>query len=244
MRQQPGRFIYPLRASTQAEVAAMLQQMQTIGLRRIAIVHQNDGFGKNSLQIALNAFAANDLKAAATLAVEASGSNTPDLARQLAALPDLQGVIVLAGAPATIGLITMARQAHVTAPFYNLAAQANRAVVQGLGPYTRGIAFTTLVPSPWRTSVPAVKSYQQLLSASGMPQPSYLGLEVYLNTQALLEGLRKAGPGVQRASLPAALESLGELRWGHMHVKLASPARAGSNYVGLAMIDQTGQFRE
>ena len=73
--------------------SAMLQQMQTIGLRRIAIVHQNDGFGKNSLQIALNAFAANDLKAAATLAVEASGSNTPDLARQLAALPDLQGVI-------------------------------------------------------------------------------------------------------------------------------------------------------
>ena len=68
---------------------AMLQQMQTIGLRRIAIVHQNDGFGKDSLQIALTAFAAKDLKPVITLAVEASGSNTPDLARQLAALPDL-----------------------------------------------------------------------------------------------------------------------------------------------------------
>ena len=110
MRQQPSRFVYPLRASTQAEIAAMLQQMQTIGLRRVAIVHQNDGFGKDSLQIALTAFAAKDLKPVITLAVEASGANTPELARQLAAQPDLQGVIVLAGAPATIGLISMARR--------------------------------------------------------------------------------------------------------------------------------------
>ena len=94
------------------------------------------------------------------------------------------------------------------------------------------------------TSVPAVKSYQQLLSASGMPQPSYLGLEVFINTQALLDGLRKAGPGVQRSNLPAALEALGELRYGHMQVRLAAPARTGSSYVGLAMIDQSGQFRE
>ncbi|KGG91403.1 ABC transporter substrate-binding protein [Comamonas thiooxydans] len=243
MRQQPGRFIYPLRASTQAEVAAMLQQMQTIGLRRIAIVHQNDGFGKNSLQIALNAFAANDLKAAATLAVEASGSNTPDLARQLAALPDLQGVIVLAGAPATIGLITMARQAHVTAPFYNLAAQANRAVVQGLGPYTRGIAFTTLVPSPWKGAVPAIKDYQQLLDHGGMPPASYLGLEVFLNTRTLLDALRKAAPTSNRAGLLAALDAMGEIRYGAMHLRF-TPPRTGSSYVGLTMIDASGHFRE
>ena len=56
--------------------------------------------------------------------------------------------------------------------------------------------------------------------------------------------LRKAGPGVQRSNLPAALEALGELRYGHMHVRLAAPARTGSSYVGLAMIDQSGQFRE
>jgi hypothetical protein len=131
--------------------------MQTIGLRRIAIVHQNDGFGKNSLQIALNAFAAKDLKAAATLAVEASGSNTPDLADSWPPCP-ISKASSCWRAPATIGLITMARQAHVTAPFYNLAAQANRAVVQGLGPYTRGIAFTTLVPSPWKGAVPAIRT--------------------------------------------------------------------------------------
>lgn len=243
MRQQPGRHAYPLRATTQAEITAMLQQMQTIGLQRVVIVYQNDGFGKDGLQIAMTAFTAKGLKPITTLAVEPSGANTPDLAKQLAAQSDLQGVIVLAGTPATIGLITMARQARITAPFYNLAAQANRAVVQGLGPYTRGIAFTTLVPSPWKGAVPAVKDYQQLVSHSGMPPASYLGLEVFLNTRTLLDGLRKASPAANRAALTSALDAMGEIRYGAMSLRFASP-RTGSSYVGLTMIDSGGQFRE
>lgn len=242
-RQQPSRFIYPLRASTEAEVAAMLQQMLTIGLQRIAIVHQNDGFGQDSLQIALAAFASRGLKPLTTLAVEASGSNAPSLASQLAAQPDLQGVIVLAAAPATTCLITMARKAHVTAPFYNLAAQANHALVQGLGTYTRGIAFTTLVPSPWKGAVPAVKDYQQLVNRAGMPPASYLGLEVFLNTRTLLDALRKTGPANPRASLPSTLDAMGEVRYGAMHLRF-TPPRTGSSYVGLTMIDAGGQFRE
>lgn len=245
LRQQPGRLVYPLRASTRGEINAMLQQIQTLGQSRIAIVYQQDGFGQSSLDVAHAVLKERGMSAALELAVDASGSNAQAAVQQLRqADPAVQAIIVFAGASATINLVTQARQAQLQQSIYNLAAQANQAVVKGLGSHTRGIVFTTLVPSPWRTSVPAVKSYQQLLSASGMPQPSYLGLEVFINTQALLDGLRKAGPGVQRSNLPAALEALGELRYGHMQVRLAAPARTGSSYVGLAMIDQSGQFRE
>lgn len=245
LRQQPGRLVYPLRASTRGEISAMLQQIQTLGQSRIAIVYQQDGFGQSSLDVAHAVLKERGMSAAMELAVDASGSNAQAAVQQLRqADPAVQAIIVFAGASATVNLVTQARQAQLQQSIYNLAAQANQAVVKGLGSHTRGIVFTTLVPSPWRTSVPAVKSYQQLLSASGMPQPSYLGLEVFINTQALLDGLRKAGPGVQRSNLPAALEALGELRYGHMQVRLAAPARTGSSYVGLAMIDQSGQFRE
>mgnify|MGYP001179629105 FL=1 len=245
LRQQPGRLVYPLRASTRGEINAMLQQIQTLGQSRIAIVYQQDGFGQSSLDVAHAVLKERGMSAAMELAVDASGSNAQAAVQQLRqADPAVQAIIVFAGASATVNLVTQARQAQLQQSIYNLAAQANQAVVKGLGSHTRGIVFTTLVPSPWRTSVPAVKSYQQLLSASGMPQPSYLGLEVFINTQALLDGLRKAGPGVQRSNLPAALEALGELRYGHMQVRLAAPARTGSSYVGLAMIDQSGQFRE
>lgn len=244
-RQQPGRMVYPLRASTRAEVHAMLQQIQTLGQSRIAIVYQQDSFGKSSLDIAKSVLAERSMSAALELGIDAAGSNAAAITQQLAqAEPAIHAVVVLAGASATVNLVTQSRQAQLQQPFYNLAAQANQAVVKGLGTHTRGIVFTTLVPSPWRSSVPAVKSYQELLSASGMPPPSYLGLEVFINTHALLEGLRKAGPTVQRSNLPTALDALGELRYGRMHVRLAAPGRAGSSYVSLAMIDQSGHFRE
>ena len=245
LRQQPGRMVYPLRATTRTEINAMLQQIQTLGQSQVAIVYQQDSFGQSSLDVARAVLKERSMGAAQELAIDASGSNAAALTQQLTqASPAPQAIIVLAGASATVSLVTQARQAQLQQSIYNLAAQANQAVVKGLGSHTRSIVFTTLVPSPWRSSVPAVKSYQQLLSASGMPPPSYLGLEVFINTHALLEGLRKAGPGVQRSTLPAALEALGELRYGHMHVRLAAPARTGSSYVGLAMIDQSGQFRE
>ena len=245
LRQQPGRMVYPLRATTRTEINAMLQQIQTLGQSQVAIVYQQDSFGQSSLDVARAVLKERGMGAAQELAIDASGSNAAALAQQLTqASPAPQAIIVLAGASATVNMVTQARLAQLQQSIYNLAAQANQAVVKGLGSHTRSIVFTTLVPSPWRSSVPAVKSYQQLLSASGMPPPSYLGLEVFINTHALLEGLRKAGPGVQRSTLPAALEALGELRYGHMHVRLAAPARTGSSYVGLAMIDQSGQFRE
>lgn len=245
LRQQPGRMVYPLRATTRTEINAMLQQIQTLGQSQVAIVYQQDSFGQSSLDVARAVLKERGMGAAQELAIDASGSNAAALTQQLTqASPAPQAIIVLAGAPATVSLVTQARQAQLQQSIYNLAAQANQAVVKGLGIHTRSIVFTTLVPSPWRSSVPAVKSYQQLLSASGMPPPSYLGLEVFINTHALLEGLRKAGSGVQRSTLPAALEALGELRYGHMHVRLGAPARTGSSYVGLAMIDQSGQFRE
>ena len=245
LRQQPGRMVYPLRATTRTEINAMLQQIQTLGQSQVAIVYQQDSFGQSSLDVARAVLKERGMGAAQELSIDASGSNAAALTQQLTqASPAPQAIIVLAGAPATVSLVTQARQAQLQQSIYNLAAQANQAVVKGLGIHTRSIVFTTLVPSPWRSSVPAVKSYQQLLSASGMPPPSYLGLEVFINTHALLEGLRKAGSGVQRSTLPAALEALGELRYGHMHVRLGAPARTGSSYVGLAMIDQSGQFRE
>ena len=245
LRQQPGRMAYPLRATTRTEINAMLQQIQTLEQSQVAIVYQQDSFGQSSLDVARAVLKERGMGTAQELAIDASGSHATALAQQLTqASPAPQAIIVLAGASATVSLVTQARQAQLQQSIYNLAAQANQAVVKGLGSHTRNTVFTTLVPSPWRSSVPAVKSYQQLLSASGMPPPSYLGLEVFINTHALLEGLRKAGPGVQRSTLPAALEALGELRYGHMHVRLAAPARTGSSYVGLAMIDQSGQFRE
>ena len=69
-------------------------------------------------------------------------------------------------------------------------------------------------------------------------------MEVFINARTLVEGLRKAGRNVQRESLIAALETLEQRQYGPMALRFGPRQREASSYVGLAMIDQRGQFIE
>lgn len=245
MREQPGRWVFNLRASTRAEVGAMLQQMDSLGQQQFAVVYQQDAFGRSALQTAKEVFASRKAQPLKELALAPDGSDAAAIAQALAQEPGLNGVVLFASTPATVALITQARQRSVSAQFYNLAAQANRGVIQGLDKHTAGAVFTTLVPNPWRSTIGVVKEYQQLLAGMAEPlPPSYAGMEVFLNTRTLLDGLRKAGTNPSRESVVAGLEQLGDIHYGPMSLRFSGGQRGGSGYVGLAMIGQRGQFLE
>lgn len=245
MRSAPGRHAFNIRASTAAEIDAMVRQMTSIGQKNIAVVYQDDGFGKGGQAAASAVLQQHQLAAVVELPVAPDGSNAASVVTALAALPAVQGVIMVASPPATIAVVTQARKNGLSTQFYNLAAQASQTVVQGLGANTSGVVFTTLVPSPWRSIIPQVQQYQRLFSAStGTQNYSYLGMEVFINARTLVDGLRKAGRGVQRESLTTALENLGTQQNGPMMVRFSPGQREGSSYVGLAMIDRRGRFIE
>lgn len=245
MRQSPGRYAFNLRATTEREIAHMVNQMLTVGQDQIALVYQGDAFGKSGQTAAAAVCAAARTKPVAELAVTVAGSNVPAVIAALAKLPRLNGVVLVAAPPATLKLITQTRAAGQTVQFYNLAAQANQKLVSDLGKHTAGVVFTTLVPSPWSVRHPVAKAYQQLdKAASGTAESSYLGREVFINAKVLVEGLRRAGPQATRESLARALESLPELRYGPMGIKDSAGDHQGASYVGLTIINRDGRFME
>lgn len=245
MRSAPGRYAFNIRASTAAEIDGMVRHMVSIGQKSIAVIYQDDVFGKSGHTAALEVFKQRNLQPVLEQALAPDGNNAAAVAAALAAVPALNGIILLASPPATVGLITQARKNGLRTQFYNLAAQANTTVVQGLGEHTAGVVFTTLVPSPWRSAIPLSKEYQKIAgAATDQPRYSYLGMEVFINARTLVEGLRKAGRNVQRESLIAALETLEQRQYGPMALRFGPRQREASSYVGLAMIDQRGQFIE
>ena len=245
MRQQPGQLAFNIRASTEAEIEAMVEQMASIGQTSIALVYQNDPFGKSGQVASQSAFAKYKLKPVSELAIEADASNAAAVTEALKKLPALNGIILVASPTATIGLITEARKNQLNAQFYNLAAQANRKVVGELGQYTAGVVFTTLVPSPWKEGIGVVRDYQRVYgAATGKQDYSYLGMEVFINARTLVDGLRKAGRNVTRETLVGALESMGEKNYGPMTVRFKPGLRDGSSYVGLAIYNRRGRFVE
>lgn len=245
MRQAPGRYAFNLRPTTDDEIGRMVKQMHTIGQERIAVVYQDDPFGKSGLASAQAVMTQAKAQAVTTQPLARDGSNAPAVVAALkAANPN--GIVLVASPQATVAIITAARKASLSTQFYNLAAQANRKVVADLGEYTSGVVFTTLVPNPWKAGIPIVKDYQQAITAAtGKSDYSYLGMEVYINARVLIEGLKKAGPKVTRESLVNALETMGEKVYGGvMSVKYGANDRNGSNYVGLAIANREGRFIE
>ena len=245
MRANPGRYAFNMRPTTDAEIARMVKQMQTIGQERIAVVYQDDPFGKSGLTAAQGVLGKAGLKAVTEQPVARDGSNAEALAAALkAANPN--GVIVVASPQATVAAIKQARKIGLATQFYNLAAQANRKVVTDLGEHTGGVVFTTQVPSPWKNAIPMVSTYQQAIQMSTSKADfSYLGLEVFINATLLIEGLKVAGPAVTRASLVTALETMGETNFGGgVRVKYSPSDHNGSAYVGLTIVNREGRFIE
>lgn len=245
MRSAPGRYAFNLRPTTENEIARMVGQMHTIGQERIAVVYQDDPFGKSGLAAAQTVMGQAKLTPATEQALARDGSNAAAVVTALKAA-NANGIVLVASPQATVAVITQARKDGLKTQFYNLAAQANRKVVADLGEHTSGVVFTTLVPSPWRDALPVVHDYQQAMQkATGKADYSYLGLEVYLNARILIEGLKHAGPKVTRDSLVTALESMGEKTFGNrISVRYGPNDRSGSTYVGLAIASRDGRFTE
>ena len=245
MRQQPGRYAFNMRATTEMEIARMVNQMVTIGQNNIALVYQNDPFGKSGQVAAASVFAKANLKPVAEIAIERDSSNQANVIEALTKLKGLNGIILVAAPPATVKLIPAVRKPAVIALFYNLAAKANSKVVQDLGEHTTGVVFTTLVPSPWKSAIPIVKEYQQIISsATGKDDFSYLGMEIFINAHILVDGLRKAGKKLTRESLVDGLETMGNKRFGPIDLDFGRGNHDGSSYVGLTIINRQGGFVE
>lgn len=245
MRKAAGRLAFNVRPTTEREITRMVNQMLTVGQDQIALVFQDDAFGKSGQVAAATVFAAANVKPIAELSIKPDGSNAPAVIAELAKMSRLNGVILVAAPPATVKLIPQTREAGMVVQFYNLAAQANRKVASELGKHTAGVIFTTLVPSPWSERFPVVKEYQQIYTAAtGKTTYSYLGLEIFINAKVLVEGLRSAGPAATRESLAKALENMPELRYGAMTIKYSAADHDGSKYVGMTIIDRSGRFVE
>ena len=215
------------------------------GQTRIAVVYQKDAFGQSALAAAQEVLTKAGIKPAGEVALAADASDVPAVLEALKkAAPN--GVVLLASSRATVALIKQARRSGLAVPIYNLAAQANQRVATDLGEYTGNVIFTTVVPSPVRVALPVVNDYRKLYAAvSGSDEFSYLGLEIFINTKVLVEGLRNAGRNPSRESLVTALESMGTKTFGNVvSVKYGPNLRDGSGFVGLTIVDRQGHFRE
>lgn len=239
-------WLYSVRASMKDEIAKMIEHVATVGVKRIALMHEESAAGKVVLAVTQQAVAG----AGATLI--ATGTYTPGTLKVGAAAQTIadaapQVVIVLASAAATAAFVEHYKAlggkaqifAHSGADIEQMAKQLSEEQMQG-------VAIAQVTPNPYKPSGALVRQLQEALQNKGgdATQISYAMMEGYINAKVIVEAARRAGARLTRETFVAALESLQLYDLGGYVVSFKPGARTGSHYVDLTIISKAGQIRE
>ncbi|MDW3224894.1 MAG: ABC transporter substrate-binding protein [Paracoccaceae bacterium] len=232
-----------LRATYDAETQAWIDYLvDDLGHTDIAILYQDDGFGRVGLSGVTKALEARGM----TLVAE--GSYTRNTVAVKTALLDIRKAkpqaIVMVGAYKPLAeFIKLSRKMKMDPTFVTISFVGSKALAAELGPDGDGVIVSQVVPQPWDDSLPIVAEYQAALSAlDAGAEPGFVSLEGYVAGRLAIEGLRNAGADLTRESYMTAMNTLGSVDLGGMTMTFGPGDNQGSDDVFLTRILPDGSF--
>ena len=234
------RYLFNVRPRYRDEVRKTVEQVSSMGMRKIAVLVSNDSFGKDALEGLKTAIKQHNLPEPVIANYERNTIAVTDAVKQiLAAQPHV--VMMFCTAKPCDAFIRQYRKAGGQQPLFALSNVSSTAFTKGLGQDARGLGITQAFPNPRDTTIPISREFNiALKGASGVPN-SYPTFEGYVSAKVLVEGLRKAGAKPTREGLVTALESLKGFDIGGITLNFSPTSRDGSDFIELTVIG-TGGF--
>jgi ABC-type branched-subunit amino acid transport system substrate-binding protein len=234
------RNVLNVRASYPEEAERLVEHLATIGLKRIAVVYQNNSFGKEVLQAAEASMKRYRLDKVAAASVQNDASDAEAAAKTIVASNPEAVLIGLAGKP-TISFVKAVRPMRKGLPLYALSVAAN--TLSSLGDDAVGIAVSQVVPLPTNSVVPVVRDFLQAWKVGAdVPAPSHLALEGYINARVFVEALRRSGKNPSRKAFIDTAWSIKRYDLGGFELNFDQPGRNASRFIELTMIGRGGRF--
>ncbi|UCV23933.1 ABC transporter substrate-binding protein [Ferribacterium limneticum] len=233
-----ARYMFNVRASYADEAEVIVNQMVSLGLKNIAVFYQNDGFGKSGLDGVTAALKKHNLAPSAVGTVE---RNSVDVAKAVETIAKAtpQAVVMVTLYKPTAAFVKAMKKVGQHPMLMTLSPVGAELLVQELGPDSRGIGVSQVVPYPWNNVVPVVRDYQKLSDKGAY---SYYGMEGYLMAKTMIEGLKRAGKDLTRDKLVSSLESMNGADLGGYRINYGPNTRLGSRFVELTVIGQGGKI--
>ena len=209
LRDDEWTNIVNLRASYAQETEEMVERLTAdLGIRRIAVLFQDDSFGRAGYFGALAALERRDME---PVAIGFYPRNTTAIKT---ALLDLRAgnpeAVIMVGAYEPVGtLISWARNTGFDPVFITLSFVGANALADQLGAEGEGVLVTQVVPFPFDDSTPVVAAYRAALNHLGTlhadfdhvdadPVPGFVSLEGYIAGRLAIAGLERCGSAVTR----------------------------------------------
>ena len=236
-------YIFHVRAGYMDETEHMVKQATTLGMTRIAVMYQNDAFGKAGLAGVEAAVAKRNLTLVGTASYERNTDQVQDAVKQIKAV-EPQAIIMISVNRSTAAFAKQYRAAGGGGQLYNMSVVDPAELVKLAGlKAVHGLGISQVVPFPFGANKPVVREYQNLMQKYGDGQAlSYTSFEEFLGAKVLVEGLRRAGPQPTRAKLVKALEGMDNFDLGGTRVNYSLNNRIGSRFVEVTVIGASGKL--
>jgi branched-chain amino acid transport system substrate-binding protein len=243
LRNKLSRYVFNIKAGYGAELEAMVRQIGSMGISKIAVVYLNNGFGTGGLAQVEKSAAAHKVELISKAPLEGDGSKL-DATVATTAQHQPTAVIIISAGKSSVDFIDAYLKAGHHSTFYMLSVTSNTQLVQVLGPRARGIVISQVVPSPWNQSVKLVREFQSLARAAGISEFTFSQMEGYVAASVMTDALKRAGRLPTREGLVRALEETKHLDLGGYLVELSATRHSSGKLVDLLILDAQGKFRK
>jgi branched-chain amino acid transport system substrate-binding protein len=207
-------YIINVRASYYDETREQVDKLWDVNVRKIAVIYQDDAFGKTVLDGVKLALEKHN---SAPVALGTFVRNTVDIDDGLkAVMAERPQAVVVAGPYSPVAAVVKKAHASGWRPqFLTVSFVGTEEFIKEAGADAEGTIITQVVPPYDRTDYATVGLYrQQLARYYPDSRPSFVSLEGFVDAMVLVEGLKRAGRDLTREKLISAIESIHSMNVG------------------------------
>ncbi len=243
LRDHARHTVINLRASYYQETEEMIERLTVdLGFDRIAILYQDDSFGRAGLQGVLLALERRKLSPTGT------GVFPRNTVAVKTALLDLratnpQAVIIVGPYKPTATFIKWARRLGMDSIFITLSFVGSNALARELGSQGTGVLVTQVVPFPTGNMINASASYRDALKRYDPDlEPGFISFEGYLAGRLAIHVVQHCGQQVVRSCIDEVLRTGDSISLDGFMLQYGVDDNQGSDRVFLTAIATDGQY--
>jgi branched-chain amino acid transport system substrate-binding protein len=232
--------VYSVRPGYAEEAAAIARHAETLGAKRLGILHATDSESLAALDSAMRTMSSLGANVVANAAVN-SGSVANSVDKVIAAKPE--SVLVIGDANGAAAAVRDLRAKGFRGPIYGFSNTGESLLAEELGPAGAGVVVVRVVPKSDTAKVAVVRELMADAKEAKLGKPNVYMLEGYIAARVYAEALRRVTREPTRARLKKSLETLDDVNVGGFRVHFADD-RVASKLVELSLIDSQGKVRE
>ena len=232
-----------LRASYAQETERMVEHLtEDLGIRRVAVMYQNDSYGQAGLGGVVDALEQRNLNPVATWYYERNSSAVKAAVFHIAQA-DPEAVILIGAYQPTAKAITLLRE-DIDPIFMSVSFVGSNALANELGDAAKGVYITQVVPVPDDSNSQVATEYLAALQAFDSTAASgFVSLEGYMAGRLAILGL-KACEELTRECFLKTYQSSEPIDLAGVSLQYGPEDNQGSDKVILTVIEEDGSIAQ